>query len=215
MKKILALALAMLMVLALCACGDSSSDGASWADYQAYLIEKAGANAPDLDEFTAQVNAIGSWDELDQTVSPWDQMFSTIGLSTWDEFKAGNVKEPAVAGAMGGDGAASGEMGEASGEPSGEMGGDASEPPATGTAENTAHGTASADEAGYKEYLHAWLDAEFAVNTTMDETMKGEFETLIDAGDYVTFPADMLFNGMLTTGSAMTYDAFVAAGGVY
>ena len=229
MKKILSLVLALLMVVALCACGDKAeepaaaeapaveaapaapaAEGVTWADYQAYLIEKAGANAPDLAEFTAQVNALTSWADVDQSVSPWDQMFTTIGLSTWDEFQAGTVKEPAVGGAMGG--AASGEP---SGEPSGEMGGASSEPPASASVENTAHGTASADEAGYKEYLHAWLNAEYEVNTTMDETMKGEFEALIDAGDYVTFPADMLFNGMLTTGSAMTYDAFVAAGGVY
>lgn len=202
MKKYLALALALLMVLALCACGDKAEEGASWADYQAYLIEKAGANAPDLDEFKSQVNALGSWDDIDQTVSPWDQMFTTVGLSTWDEFKAGTVKEPAAAGAMGGD------AGTGSGEPSGE-------PVASGTVENSAHGTASADEAGYKEYLHAWLDAEAEANSTMDDSMKAEFEACIDSLDFTTFPGDMFFNGMLTTGSAMTYDEFVAAGGVY
>ena len=84
----------------------------AWADYQAYLIEKAGANAPDLAEFEAQVYAINSWEELDQTVSPWDQMFTTIGLSTWEEFQNGIVKDSAV---MGSDEAASGE---ASGEAS-------------------------------------------------------------------------------------------------
>ena len=152
MKKLLALALALVMVLALAACGSSSgdtaspaaeqnaapaaapaeapaaapaapaADGATWADYQEYLIEYAGANAPDLDEFKAQVYAIGSWDELDQTVSPWDQMFTTIGLSTWDEFQAGTVKEPAVSGGMDPN-AGSGDS-DASGEPSGEGSGE-------------------------------------------------------------------------------------------
>lgn len=207
MKKILALALAMLMVLALCACG--SSDGASWADYQAYLIEKGGANSPDADEFAAQVNALKSWDDIDQTTSPWDQIFSTVGLSTWEEYQAGTVKEPAAVGSMA-------EGGDASGEPSGEMGGDVpSDVPASASQTNSAHGTASADEAGYKEYLHAWLDAEFAVNTTMDDSTKTEFEACIEALDFTTFPGDMFFSGMLTTGAAMTYDEFIAAGGAY
>lgn len=228
MKKTLALLLAMMMVLALCACGageeapvadaapaaDAVSADVTWADYQAYLIEKAGANAPDLAEFEAQVNAINSWDELDQTVSPWDQMFSTIGLSTWDEFAAGNVKDPAVSGSSGDASGEPAAEGDASGEPSGEAGGDV---PASASVPNEAHGgTAGATtEADYQAYLKDWLTYEKSANTTMDDTMLGEFTALIDAGDYTTFPADMLFNGMLTTGSAMTYDEFVAANGIY
>ena len=84
----------------------------TWADYQAYLIEKAGGNSPDPDEFAAQVNALTGWDDIDTTTAPWDQMFTTIGLSTWEEFQAGNVKEPLVVG--GPDASASGE---ASGDP--------------------------------------------------------------------------------------------------
>lgn len=208
MKKILAMTMVLCLVLALCAGCGSKEEGASWEDYQAYLIEKAGSNAPDLDEFKAQIEALESWEDIDTSVSPWDQMFSTIGLSTWDEFKAGTVKEPAVSGGM--DASASGEMGGASDEAAAD-----GSVPDSGTAENTAHGTATADMAGYQEYLHAWLESEFAANSTMDETMKGEFEALIDAADFETFPADMLYNGMLTTGSAMTYDEFVAAGGAY
>ncbi len=222
MKKTLALLLALMMVFALCACGGSDEAEApvaeapvaapaapeaapaeaTWADYQAYLIEKAGPNAPDLAEFEGQVNALSKWEDIDLTVSPWDQLFTTVGLSTWEEFAAGNVKEPAVMGSMGG----------ASGEPSGEPSGEA---PAAGASANGAHGTASADEAGYKEYLHAWLDYEESINDNMDDTMKGEFFALIDAGNFTDFPADMLFNGMLESGSAMTFDQFVAAGGVY
>ena len=234
MKKILALLLAMMMVLALCACGAEEAPaaeapaaapaaeaapaaaGATWADYQAYLIEKAGANAPDLAEFEAQVMAINSWEELDQTVSPWDQMFSTIGLSTWEEFAAGNVKEPAVMGTASDEATTETEAaGEASGEASGEAA--PSDVPASAAMANEAHGgTAGATtEADYQAYLKAWLAYEKTVNTTMDDNMHGEFVALIEAGDYVSFPADMLFNGMLTTGAAMTYDQFVAANGVY
>ena len=118
----------------------------------------------------------------------------------------------APAAAPAGDAPAAPPEGEASGEPTGEPPADV---PASGSVENEAHGTASADEAGYKEYLHAWLDYERTVNSTMTDDMKAEFEACIDAGDFTTFPADMLFNGMLTSGAAMTYDEFVAAGGQY
>lgn len=109
--------------------------------------------------------------------------------------------------------------GEASGEPSGEASGDpdAEAPPASAAMENTAHGgtPGATSEADYQAYLKAWLDAEKEVNSTMTDDMKGEFLALIDALDFETFPGDMLFNGMLTTGAAMTYDEFVAADGVY
>ena len=85
----------------------------------------------------------------------------------------------------------------ASGEPSGEASGDTS-------------------EAAYHEYLHQWLIAEDEVNATMTEDIReNEFMPLIYAGDYETFPAEMLWSGMLENGSPMTYDEFVAAGGAY
>ena len=240
MKKILALLLAVVMVLAFAACGskteaeeaaapaeapaaapaapapEAPAGEVTWADYQEYLIEKAGANAPDLDEFKGQVYAINSWDELDQTVSPWDQMFTTIGLSTWDEFQAGVVKEPAVMGTASGE-ATEEAADDASAEPSGEPSGDAAEPPASAAVENTAHGgtPGATSEADYQAYLKAWLAAEHAVNSTMTDEAVGEFEACIDAMDFEAFPGDMLFNGMLTTGAAMTYEQFVAANGVY
>ena len=247
MKKILALLLAVMMVAALAACGGGSketpaaeeaaapaaeapaapaaeapaapaAEGVTWADYQEYLIEKAGSNAPDLDEFKNQVYAINSWEELDQTVSPWDQMFTTIGLSTWEQFQAGIVNEPAVAG--GADASASGEASgeaEAAGDASGEASGEGGEPPASAAMENPAHGgTAGAvSEADYQAYLKAWLEEEAKVNTTMTDENKAEFIALIDAGNYTDFPVEMMFSGMLTTGAAMTYDEFVAANGVY
>ena len=119
MKKILALVLAAVMMLALCACGGSKAEApaapageVTWADYQAYLIEKAGGNSPDPDAFAAEVNALTGWDDIDLEAAPWNLMFTTIGLSTWEEFQAGVVKEPLVTG--GPDASASGE---GSGEP--------------------------------------------------------------------------------------------------
>ncbi len=121
---------------------------------------------------------------------------------------------PAEAAPAPADAPADAPAGEASGEPSGEA---PSDVPASASVPNEAHGgTAGAtSEDDYQAYLKAWLDYEKSVNTTMDDTSYGEFLTLIEAGDFVTFPADMLFNGMLTSGAAMTYDEFVAANGVY
>ena len=67
-------------------------------------------------------------------------------------------------------------------------------------------------EQAYKEYLHEWLIAEDEVNDTMTEEIReNEFMPLIWAGDYETFPAEMLWNGMLENGSPMTFEEFVAA----
>lgn len=151
MKKLLALLLAVMMILALTACGRSRTeesaapavaeaapaeaadpvapaaeapDGVTWADYQAYLIEKASANSPDLEEFKTQVYSFNSWEEIDQTTAPWDQLFATVGLSTWEEFQAGIIKEPAVMGTAADDGTAYNEASDASGEPSGKGSGE-------------------------------------------------------------------------------------------
>ena len=95
MKKLVAFLVSAIMVVTLAASVFAGAE-ATWADYQQYLIDTAGSNAPDLQEFTDQVMAINSWEELDQSVSPWDQMFTTIGLSTWEEFQQGVVKEAGV-----------------------------------------------------------------------------------------------------------------------
>lgn len=95
-------------------------------------------------------------------------------------------------------------------------GGEASgEVPASGTSVNSAHGQQTADEAGYKLYLEEWLKAEQSVNSTLTDANLEEFLALIEKGDYTTFPCDMLYSGMLTTGAAMTLEEFIAAGGVY
>ena len=135
MKKILSLLLAAMMVLALCACGGNEAAApaeapaaeapaaeapaaeapaaaeVTWADYQEYLIEKAGGNSPDPAAFADEVHALTGWDDIDDTIPPWNLMFTTIGLSTWEEFQNGVVKEPLVTG---------GPDMSASGEPSGE-----------------------------------------------------------------------------------------------
>ena len=96
MKKLLAILVSAVMIFAMCMTVFAAPAEVTWADYQQYLIDTAGSNAPDLQEFKDQVMAINSWEELDQTVSPWDQMFTTIGLSTWEEFEQGIVKEAQV-----------------------------------------------------------------------------------------------------------------------
>ena len=78
------------------------------------------------------------------------------------------------------------------------------------SAEPSAEAAGSVEDA-YKEYLHEWLIAEDEVNDTMTEEIReNEFMPLIWAGDYETFPAEMLWNGMLENGSPMTFDEFAA-----
>ena len=84
-----------------------------------------------------------------------------------------------------------------------------------GEAAPAASGEASAEagsvEDAYKEYLHEWLIAEDEVNDTMTEEIReNEFMPLIWAGDYETFPAEMLWSGMLENGSPMTFEEFAA-----
>ena len=78
------------------------------------------------------------------------------------------------------------------------------------SAEPSAEAAGSLEDA-YKEYLHEWLIAEDEVNDTMTEEIReNEFMPLIWAGDYETFPAEMLWSGMLENGSPMTFEEFAA-----
>ena len=73
---------------------------------------------------------------------------------------------------------------------------------------------AADDTSAYHEYLHEWLLAELEVNSSMTlEQVEDEFMPLINADDYVSFPAEMLFNGMLNNGCPMTYEEWSAANG--
>ena len=88
--------------------------------------------------------------------------------------------------------------------------------PAAGSADPSAEvaaPAASAEAAGgtYADYIYEWLLAELAVNPSMTiEQVEDEFMPLVEAGDYATFPADMLFNGMLNNGVAMTFEEWSA-----
>ena len=84
---------------------------------------------------------------------------------------------------------------------------------AAASAEPSAEPAAPAADpkAAYAEYVHEWLLAELAVNSSMTiEQIEDEFMPLIEAGDYVTFPADMLYNGMLNSGVALTFEEWSA-----
>lgn len=80
-----------------------------------------------------------------------------------------------------------------------------------GTAALAADAADPAVQAAYVEYIHEWLLAELEVNSTMTiEQVEDEFMPLIEAGDYVSFPAEMLYGGMLNSGVAMTIEEFAA-----
>jgi len=87
--------------------------------------------------------------------------------------------------------------------------------PQGGTSVNSAHGQQTPDAAGYYLYIQDWLKAEQAVNAQVTDANIEEFLACIEKGDYSSFPADMLYSGMLATGVAMTIDEFIKAGGVY
>jgi len=91
----------------------------------------------------------------------------------------------------------------ASGEPSGDPSGAPSdEAPAAGQ---------SVEEA-YVDYIHEFLLNELTVNTggMTIEIIENEFMPAVEAGKYNEFPADMLYNGMLDSGVAMTFEEFAA-----
>ena len=76
-----------------------------------------------------------------------------------------------------------------------------------------ASGEASGEAAGgtYADYIYEWLLAELAINSSMTiEQIEDEFMPLVEAGDYVSFPADMLYSGMLNSGVAMTFEEWSA-----
>ena len=110
-------------------------------------------------------------------------------------------------------------------EPSAEPADEASEEPtneptaeaSAGPVENAAHGGApgAISQADYQAYLKAWIDAEQAADAGMTDEEKAAFYEAIDGVRFAEDPGALLFAGGLTTGSAMTYDEFVAADGVY
>lgn len=82
------------------------------------------------------------------------------------------------------------------------------EPSAEASAEPAAAGSV---EDAYVEYIHEWLLNELENNSSLTiEQIEDEFMPLVEAGDYVSFPAEMLYSGMLNTGVAMTFEEFAA-----
>ena len=80
--------------------------------------------------------------------------------------------------------------GEASGEPSGE---------------------AVSVEDAFVEYIHEWLLAEMDVNANLTiEQVEDEFMPLVRQMNFVDFPAEMLYSGMLEQGVPMTFEEFAA-----
>lgn len=67
-------------------------------------------------------------------------------------------------------------------------------------------------EAAYQAYLTAFV---MSCEDILSSGAEQEFIALIEAGDYVSFPVEMLFDAQWFGEAAMTYDEFVAAGGVY
>jgi hypothetical protein len=66
-----------------------------------------------------------------------------------------------------------------------------------------------------EEAYHAYLKEYVAAVPAVSDDQYVEFAALIDASDYTTMPADMLFSPEWWGYAAMTYDEFVAANGVY
>ena len=105
--------------------------------------------------------------------------------------------------------AASGMGNAGSGEPSGSD--EASGEPASDEPSGEPAAAGGSVEDAYVEYIHEWLLNELENNSNMTiEQVEDEFMPLIEAGDYVSFPAEMLWNGMLNTGSPMTFEEFAA-----
>jgi hypothetical protein len=82
---------------------------------------------------------------------------------------------------------------------------------AAGSQEATAPVGGDTSEEAYHAYLKEYVSAVPAVSD--DQFV--EFAALIDASDYTSMPADMLFSPEWWGYAAMTYEEFVAAGGVY
>ncbi len=74
----------------------------------------------------------------------------------------------------------------------------------------------STSEEAFVEYIHEWLLNELENNSQMTiEQVEDEFMPLVEQMNFTDFPAEMIYSGMLETGVPMTYEEFVAAGGVY
>lgn len=89
---------------------------------------------------------------------------------------------------------------------------DASEASGEASGEASAETTdALSVEDAFIEYIHEWLIAEDEINDTMDENIReNEFMPLVREMDFTTFPAEMIYSGMLNSGVPMTFEEFAA-----
>ena len=201
--------------------------GDDFAEYKVYFGEYAAAGAPNDEERENMKNLIEGCEAFEdiEALPQSTVLFDTVGVLRFDEWLAagkpaadteGMVSEAAKQGASGEpSGEPSDEPAEAAGDASGEPSGDASAPPPSGDGavfpipEDLPAGLPV--EEAYVEYVRAFLAAELEVNTNMTaEQVEGEFMPAVEAGNYDGFPVDMLYNGMLSSGVALTFDEFAA-----
>ena len=78
------------------------------------------------------------------------------------------------------------------------------------SAEEEAPAGGDTSDAAYQAYLKEYVAAIPAVQDNIDE-----FNAQIESGNYVDFPLEMIYTDSWFGYAAMTYDEFVAAGGVY
>ena len=86
------------------------------------------------------------------------------------------------------------------------------EPAEGAAAPEAAPAAGGTDETAYQAYLCAFVDSCEDIQTS---GAAQEFKDAINAGNYVDFPVEVLFDAQWFGEAAMSYDEFVAAGGVY
>ena len=177
--------------------------------------------------FTLQASGYEIVSGLEEVAVSEDPTYEKLAALDGDTVLTVVVAKAAAGGSEGGQGG-----GEGGGESAGEGGGEG-ESAGEGGGEGESAGEAAPAEAGEsegesaaeeapaeagdtsEEAYHAYLKEYVqAVPAVSDEQFE-EFAALIDASDYTTMPADMMFDATWWGYAAMTYDEFVAAGGVY
>ena len=170
----------------------------TWKNYIKGFVASNAPSAAEAESISQQIDDAATVDEV-ESIFEVTVLFDNLGVLRFDDWMAQN-------------GGASSETGSGPVPPAEPLTGGASK-----ESTNTAHGgtPGATSEEDYKAYLKAWLDADREVETHLTDAIIDGFIEKIDAGIYDESPADMLFNGMMETGVAMTYEEFVAANGVY
>ena len=85
------------------------------------------------------------------------------------------------------------------------------EPSAEPSGEPSGEASGESVEDAFIDYIHEWLLAELAVNGQMTiEQVEDEFMPLVREMNFVDFPAEMIYSGMLEQGVPMTFEEFAA-----